>query len=283
MSYLLAQIVVCLLIAGLIGAVIGWFLRGGCSRKLRDCEDEWKMKMGSLESEYHSKLSHYDAVDETQAQKAMQAATLKRHAAHVEKEKPAYSYEEELKNKLNKAQNISTTASDSFDINTQKQALIAKGISLSDDKIRLYTQNGVDLTATENLEDNYYIENIEGIDPKQAQALREMGLKTTKDLVGKLNKNRDALHQVANTMQIEPSTLSSWISEADLMQLPGVNAKTAKMLQTVGISSVRELGITNAQSLYNEITAFNQKSKILPEVPSENAVQLWTKIAKLLG
>ena len=56
MSFILGQILVCLLIAGLLGAIFGWLLRGGCSSKLRECEDECKMKLGSLESEYNSKL-----------------------------------------------------------------------------------------------------------------------------------------------------------------------------------------------------------------------------------
>lgn len=34
MSYLLAQIWLCLLIAGLIGLIIGWLLRGGCKNKV---------------------------------------------------------------------------------------------------------------------------------------------------------------------------------------------------------------------------------------------------------
>ena len=318
MSYLLTQILVCLFIAGLIGAVIGWFLRGGCSRKLRDCEDEWKMKMGSLESEYSSKLHRKgEQQSDEEAQKEMQAATLKRHAEHVEKEKPAYSYEEELKEKLNLAQNatnvekaatpkdMKSTAPEKLvaasanyadelketlnpndvnvNINRVKQQLIAKGISLSDEKIKLYAENGVDFEHSHNLEDNYYIENVEGIDAKYAQALREMGIKTTQDLVQKLHKNHDAVNQIAKTMQIEPSKLSSWISMADLMQLPGVDSKAAEMMQTVGISSTRELGITNAQSLYNEMLSFNQKAHILPEVPALPSLSLWTKIAKLIS
>jgi len=486
MSYLLAQILVCLLIAGLIGAVIGWLLRGGCSRKLRDCEDEWKMKMGSLESEWNSKLNR-QGHDHDDTEKEMQAATLKRHAEHVEKEKPSYSYEEELKEKLNRAQNVTNTEStstksalvgagaagiaalatrgislsdekanlyaehgvdfekdanleddyelhtlegishedtqklktmgitstkelaqlsndthtskklaktlnvdndkvaswigksclltlpgvdaktaelmqnsginslnhlattppetlhrqmeefnkearspvtlpdiksvslwskiarpltsnsalgtaaaaaattsyaqelkaklnpNSFDLNGIKQLLMSKGISLSDDKIKLYAENGVNFEHTNNLEDNYYVESIEGIDQKYAQGLREMGIRTTQDLVKKLHKNHDAIDQIAKTLKIEPSALSSWISMADLIQLPGVDAKGAELMQTVGISTATELGITNANSLHSEMLAFNKKSPIAPEVPSMASLSLWSKIAKLLG
>ena len=53
MSYLLIEILACLLIAGLIGAVIGWLLRGGCDKKIKDCEEECRMKLNSLESNYN--------------------------------------------------------------------------------------------------------------------------------------------------------------------------------------------------------------------------------------
>ncbi len=318
MSYLLAQILVCLLIAGLIGAVIGWLLRGGCSRKLRDCEDEWKMKMGSLESEHNSKLNRKDAnYADTPTNKEVQAATLKRHAEHVEAQTPSYSYEEELKEKLDQAQNaksVDTTSMKStvaglgasgvaalattsgyadelkaksnpsdFDLNGVKQLLMHRGISLSDEKIKLYANHGVDFEHTNNLEDNYHVDTIEGIDQKYAQGLREMGIRTTQDLVKKLHKNHDAIDQIAKTLKIEPSALSSWISMADLIQLPGVDAKSAALMQTVGISTATELGITNANSLHSEMLAFNKKSPIAPEVPSMASLSLWSKIAKLLG
>ena len=488
MSYLLAQILVCLLIAGLIGAVIGWLLRGGCSHKLRDCEDEWKMKMGSLESEWNSKLNRQSAdYADTSTDKEMQAATLKRHAEHVETETPSYSYEEELKEKLILAQNVKSTDTpastksslasigtagvaalasrgislsddkvnlyaehgvdfekdthleddydlhalenisheekqklkhmgitstkklsqlsedsnasqklaqtlnidtdkvqswigksclltlpgvdtktaelmqnsgiaslehlattppetlhrkmevfnkealipvslpdvksvslwskiakpltvgstlgaaavastssyaqelkaklnpNAFDLDGMKQLLMSKGISLSDDKIKLYAEQGVDFEKTNNLEDNYYVESIEGIGPKYAQGLREMGIRTTQDLVKKLHKNHDAIDQIAKTLKIQPEALSSWISMADLIKLPGVDAQAAELMQTVGISTATELGITNANSLHGEMLSFNKKSPIVPEVPSIASLSLWSKIAKILG
>ena len=45
MSYLLVQILVCLLIAGLIGLAIGWLLRGGCSGKLKENDNHWNEQL----------------------------------------------------------------------------------------------------------------------------------------------------------------------------------------------------------------------------------------------
>jgi transposase-like protein len=495
MSYLLAQILVCLLIAGLIGAVIGWLLRGGCSKKLRDCEEEWKMKMGSLESEWNSKL-HRTAPKSEIDEKEVQAATLKRHAEHVASQTPTYSYEQELKEKLERAQQekekendsktvaatgiaaagiaaatvaddisenveiphledsyelhalddiesthteklkelgihstkdlsdlhqneeavekiaqkldvdsetvaswigksclltlpgvdtkaaelmknagissmdeiatsspetlykkmnnfnkealIPTTLPDiktvslwskvakpfavkeekhtttttneqpilnlvspqtsdntayekelkeklgiptqetvsrekNIDIDTIQTLLASRNISLSPEKIALYATHGVDFEKGEHLEDNYDIQHIEGIGPKFAEILKEMGIATTQELVTKLHKHHDKLDQVAKALQIQPETLSSWISMADLIQLPGVDGQAAELMQTVGIASVKELAITNANSLHNEMMNFNTKSPIAPEVPSAESLTIWSKIAKQLG
>jgi len=52
MSYLLMQIFVCLLIAGLIGMVIGWLLRGDHKKVLEERDQQWKHKINQLEQRW---------------------------------------------------------------------------------------------------------------------------------------------------------------------------------------------------------------------------------------
>ena len=54
MSYLLAQIFVCLLIAGLIGFIIGMLFRGGCKKKLIDNDEVWSEKLANSEAHWKS-------------------------------------------------------------------------------------------------------------------------------------------------------------------------------------------------------------------------------------
>jgi len=61
MSYLLAQILVCLLVAGVIGGLIGWWLRGGCKKKLRSIENEWSAKYDTDRAIWQGKI---DAAEE---------------------------------------------------------------------------------------------------------------------------------------------------------------------------------------------------------------------------
>ena len=70
---------------------------------------------------------------------------------------------------------------------------------------------------------------------------------------------------------------------ADLIQLPGIDAQVAELMQTVGISTTKELGVINPISLHSEMVAFNKKSPIVSKVPAQASITLWSKLAKVLG
>ena len=56
MNYLLIQIFICLLIAGLIGLIIGWFLRGGCKKELRENDNIWDTKLKNTNNTWNDKV-----------------------------------------------------------------------------------------------------------------------------------------------------------------------------------------------------------------------------------
>ncbi len=52
MSYLISEMWACLLIAAVIGAVLGWMLRSiSCNTKLEEQDSQWRQKVKQLESE----------------------------------------------------------------------------------------------------------------------------------------------------------------------------------------------------------------------------------------
>ncbi len=56
MSYLLMQILVCLLIAGAIGLAIGWLLRGGCQNELLENDGIWETKLEETNGSWEGKI-----------------------------------------------------------------------------------------------------------------------------------------------------------------------------------------------------------------------------------
>jgi len=57
MNYLIVEILGCLVIAGLLGAILGWFLRGGCQKKLENNSLDWQEKLRKDHLESKNKIS----------------------------------------------------------------------------------------------------------------------------------------------------------------------------------------------------------------------------------
>ncbi|RUM65575.1 MAG: hypothetical protein DSZ06_04810 [Sulfurospirillum sp.] len=286
MSYLLAQILVCLLIAGLIGAVIGWLLRGGCSRKLRDCEEEWKLKLGSIENDYNSRLQNQSFYNGDSAQDinvegdVTEQARLKGYDKGDNTTTPLMSVGGGLENETDFDGNSSYR-----DIEATKTDIeeTKKGRILNQEKLSLYKKHGIDIHTDDHLEDDYDIQTIEGIGPKYASIFNALGIYTTSDLVHRLKGKEDDIQKFAKELRVQPDAIESWISMAELIALPGVNAQHAELLQVVGISSISDLADANPDRLHNEMRSFNEKSPITPNHPSSKWVQIWTKISKALS
>lgn len=57
MSYLYSQLWLCILSAGLLGAVLGWFFRGSNKKKISEIEKRWRERFSELEINNQSLLS----------------------------------------------------------------------------------------------------------------------------------------------------------------------------------------------------------------------------------
>jgi nucleotidyltransferase/DNA polymerase involved in DNA repair len=180
------------------------------------------------------------------------------------------------------ATGLKAASSERLDFSAIKKLLSRKGVNLSDEKIKLYDKFDVDFERSEDLEDVYDIQAVKGISPKSAEKFRDLGIKTTSDLVKNLENNYEDIDFIAKKLEVSSEDITSWISRANILRLPGVSAKEAQLIQTVGISSVRELGVVNIHSLHKEMVELNKKSEIVNEVPGINSLELWSKVAKLL-
>ncbi len=132
----------------------------------------------------------------------------------------------------------------------------------------------------EDMNECYDIEEVEGIGPTYGKKLRSMGINTTCDLARSCLRDNRATKKISNKMQVNFDALRAWASMSDLMRLPGVGGQFAEIMQTVGISSRKELTGTNVKSLQSKMVAFNTKKPIVPEVPSVDMLIAWVAAAK---
>jgi predicted flap endonuclease-1-like 5' DNA nuclease len=281
------QILLCLLIAGLIGALIGWLLRGGCSKKIKLIEEEHEMKLREVEREWNTKLNYsdknshvrYDKNIKDNMQASADLKSIKSTEIDLEDiKKDASPYLDNNSSLTNSvAAALGTTEVGSLISTTDD-----KSSNLNQDRLKLYTEHGIDIDKTQNLEDEYNIQDIDGINSKHAKKLKKLGINSTKDLAEKLTRNYEDIDFIAKKLHVGTNTVNSWISMADLLSLPGVGVKHAKLIQKAGISSSLELSAVNIHSLYSQLLDVNNKSHIVSKIPNLDTLKQWAKIAKLL-
>jgi len=234
MSYLLTQILVCLLIAGLIGAIIGWLFRGNCKKSIRECEDKWKRRVGEIEESYNSR--RYEDPN-------MQSVSLKQ---------------------------TNNIFDDKSDLKIDRQ------------RLSIYKEYGINPNETKDIEDRYELHTIDDIEPLHIHKLSELGFNSTKDL-SSLIGNQKTTEKVAEELEIGVNRVKRWASIANLLELPGVDAKSAKLLQKSGIDSIKDLAKTDLDDIYTKLERLNSEFNILNKLPSKNMLSIWSKISKHLS
>ena len=254
MSYLLAQILVCLLIAGLIGAVIGWLLRGGCKDKLRELSNKWSARYDTEKAVWQGKI---DAA-EAQIEKSVQ---LNNDQWDTRLRDLESSWEEKVQTLVGNY--------DSKIGNFDKEKKVLENKLIEDDA-ELFGAVG-------HLDECYEVEAIEGIGAGYGKRFRNMGVNTTCDFADRFLGNADEIKKAAAETKIDAAAISAWASMADLMRLPGVDGQYAEIMQVVGVDSRDELTKTDPKVLHTKMIEYNSKNPIVPDVPGLGLLIKWTK------
>jgi predicted flap endonuclease-1-like 5' DNA nuclease len=128
---------------------------------------------------------------------------------------------------------------------------------------------------------SYTIMDINGIGPLMAAKLKAVGIRTTAKLLeaAKSAKGRKTL---AARIGVDEKTILRWANLADRMRIKGVGEDYAKLLQAVGVDTVKELKYRNVAKLASAMRDANKKNKLVRLLPSERRVQRWIDHAKQL-
>ncbi len=127
---------------------------------------------------------------------------------------------------------------------------------------------------------SHNIEKIQGIGKSMGNSLRNIGVKTTIDLIKKCRSEK-GFQQVLSTTQIPDAVAIQWVSMADLMRVPDVDGQSAKLMEDSEIKSVHDLAKSNANELIEKMKTINQNDqKIL--IPDIYRVSNWICDAKSL-
>lgn len=124
---------------------------------------------------------------------------------------------------------------------------------------------------------------IQGIADAKVKKLREAGIRTTDDLLAKANTSKRREKLAADTTASEKQLLT-WATHADLMRVKGVSGSSAQLLGAAGVSSVKDLKSSDAETLAAAMDKKNsaRKNPLVARAPSAKVVQKWIDQAKPL-
>ncbi len=118
------------------------------------------------------------------------------------------------------------------------------------------------------------IDQVAGIDHKQATKLRKAGVRTSKGLIDAASTRRGRT-ELAKSTSLAPKDLQLWVHHADLLRVRGVGAEYAELLVAAGVDTIRDLRRRNPTALLAKIIGLNGSERVVNRLPTEAMVEGW--------
>jgi predicted RecB family nuclease len=122
------------------------------------------------------------------------------------------------------------------------------------------------------------IDQVAGIDHRQATKLRKVGVRTSKALAESAATRRGRT-KLAKETGLSPKDLQLWVHHADLLRVKGVGAEYAALLVEAGVDTIRDLRRRNPTALLAKIIGMNGSQKLVDRLPTEGMVEGWITAA----
>jgi len=122
------------------------------------------------------------------------------------------------------------------------------------------------------------IDQVAGIDQRQATKLRKVGVRTSKALSECAATRRGRTH-LAKQTGLSPKDLQLWVHHADLLRVRGIGAEYASLLVEAGVDTIRDLRRRNPTALLAKIIGMNGSEKVVDRLPTEGMVESWIAAA----
>jgi predicted flap endonuclease-1-like 5' DNA nuclease len=129
---------------------------------------------------------------------------------------------------------------------------------------------------------SYSLADISGIGPLVASKLKKAGIRTADKLL-ETAKNARGRQALAGKIGVDEKTILQWANLIDRMRIKGVGEDYAKLLEAVGVETVKELKHRNVAKLASAMREANKKNELVRLLPSERRVKRWVDQARKLA
>jgi hypothetical protein len=123
------------------------------------------------------------------------------------------------------------------------------------------------------------IDQVAGIDHRNATKLRKAGVRTSKGLIEAAASRKDR-GDLSTITGIDQRDLQQWVNHSDLLRVRGVGAEYAELLVVAGVDTLRDLRRRNPTALLAKIIGLNGDSRVVQRLPTEAMVEGWIESAK---
>ncbi len=120
-----------------------------------------------------------------------------------------------------------------------------------------------------------------GLEHEDARRLIDAGVPNQAELL-KQGASPTGRRELAVKANIESSRLLTWLNHVDLNRIHGVNEVMAELFEKAGVDTVNELSHRNVENLHKRIAEVNAEFKRLPISPTLEQVAGWIDEAKTL-
>jgi len=247
MTYLIGEMALLLAAAGAIGFIVGWGFRHMAGGSSSAREEELEIQVRRLEA------------DRDELEKRLRRAQdMVRQAGgdYVPNEPPAA---------------VDTDALNRGADSSRESAATLPGVEIAQGLRRATAGSG-----------EYRVADLIGLDEQTLQQMRELGIRTTHDLLRETD-SESKLRLMATAIEQDVSQVRRWRSLSDLLRVPGMDMNHAQLLIEIGVLSVDTLNEHDAAELQGRLVAANSTQELVGEVAAISKVETWVEYASPLS
>ena len=125
------------------------------------------------------------------------------------------------------------------------------------------------------------VSTIKGMNLELAAKLKAEGITNTDHLLAAA-ANAGPRRDLAKKLGVSASELLEFVNRADLARIKGIGDAYANLLEEAGVDSIKELQHRVPANLHERMTTLNNEKKLVPRVPTLEAITKWVEEAKQL-
>jgi len=122
------------------------------------------------------------------------------------------------------------------------------------------------------------IDQVAGVDARQATRLRKAGVRTSEGLVNRASTGGGRA-ELSRATGLSDSDLRVWVNRSDFLRIAGVGGKYSELLVAAGVDTIRDLRRRSPDALMAKFAGFNGARRVVDRLPTGTMVEGWIRAA----